>query len=184
MVPATPYSILSVRIGMKLTPQNVNAFVDVAEKAALQRLPAGTAKDLRDVADHILFVLPFLKDYSASAEFGVAGRSQPGDKGYTLQASSKYAPSLSILMHEFVSKEIFADFCSPMTTRFSQIFALNFDRCRRTTLDCITRGTRATSTPISRGTWDIPTIKLESRSCATMLAITGSWAGTYERELP
>jgi hypothetical protein len=94
-------AVINVAVGMSITYANMDAFADAAERAAEQQL--NNRYKLREVADHILFVLPYIQDFSAKGELGKPQSWRAGALGYTSKFSSNYAPSLSILMHELVS---------------------------------------------------------------------------------
>ena len=95
-------TVLNVGISMSVTNSNMDAFADLAQRAAEQQL--NNRYNLRDVADHILFVLPYIPDFTAKGELGMPRTWRAGAQGYTTKYSAKYAPSLSILMHEIVSR--------------------------------------------------------------------------------
>ena len=94
-------TVINVAVGMSITYANMDAFADAAERAAEQQL--NNRYNLREVADHILFVLPYIQDFTAKGELGTPQTWRAGAMGFTSKYSAKYAPSLSILMHELVS---------------------------------------------------------------------------------
>ena len=94
-------TVINVAVGMSITYANMDAFADAAERAAEQQL--NNRYKLRQVADHILFVLPYIQDFTAKGELGTPQTWRAGAMGFTSKYSAKYAPSLSILMHELVS---------------------------------------------------------------------------------
>jgi len=100
-------SAISVSIPMPrggLTRDNVNAFVALAEQAALRQLP-GNLRDIHKAAHHIIFVLPHVPNYSASGEMGFPdGYDYRYGIGKTSQYSDAFAASLTLLMHELVSQ--------------------------------------------------------------------------------
>jgi len=73
--------VLDITVGLKVNTENVKQeYIDLAEQAAARRFP-GT-RDVRDLADHVVYVFPFVKDYLASAEMGPAPQFwRPGDRG-------------------------------------------------------------------------------------------------------
>ena len=105
----TRYGVMNLQIPMRLRPGNVNEFVRLAESAATNHVRGGGVNDIREVADHVVFVLPRVEGFVGSADVGSppgAGLSTAGFRqvGMVSKYGDGYSLSLTVLMHEFVSR--------------------------------------------------------------------------------
>jgi len=100
---ATQYGVISVQVSMGLSQSNIDRFAVMAETAALNHIGGASRgfQDIRDVANHVIFVLPPLQsDYVGEAALGMPGESVQSSRGLTSTYGDVYATSLSVLMHE------------------------------------------------------------------------------------
>jgi len=100
----TPYGVMNLQIPMRLRPGNVDEFVRLAESAATNHVRGGGVHDIREVADHVVVVLPRVEDFVGSADVGSLSTAGFRQLGMVSKYGDGYSLSLTVLMHEFVSQ--------------------------------------------------------------------------------
>ena len=97
--------IISVQVGLALSQNNIDQFVQMAETAALQNVNGNAQgwSNIRQAADHVIIILPVIQNYkyvgNGELNFEAGAPSIPGN-GYTASVGAHYGTSLSLLMHE------------------------------------------------------------------------------------